>query len=150
MVADVDDATATDEQVRKAIPKFKNILEIIRPDRYGDWDAFTLGKRIEREVSGRLPQEVRELIFETGVDVSGDLALWIWVEMADEAVDEKELFRRFESARKELSAAAVRVCPDRWPFIHLRLTSERLAFEEGERKKNEKRKNKHKDKTINR
>ena len=64
----------TNEQIREAMPEFENILKTIRPDRYGDLDAFVLGKKIEREVSGTLPQWARELIFETGFDVSGEPA----------------------------------------------------------------------------
>ena len=126
---------ATEEQIREAMPKFENILKTIQPDRYGDLDAFILGKKIEREVSGKLPQWVRELIFETGFDVSGEPALWIWVEVDDKALDEKEILRRFDSVREELRTAAFRICPERWPFIRLREASEREASEEVRPKK---------------
>lgn len=125
----------TNEQIREAMPEFENILKTIRPDRYGDLDAFVLGKKIEREVSGTLPQWARELIFETGFDVSGEPALWIWVEVDDKALDETEVLRRFDSVREELRTAALRICPGRWPFIRLREASERKATEEVRPKK---------------
>lgn len=133
-------APASDEQIREAIPLFKNILEIIRPDKYNDLESLILGKKIEREVSGKLPQWVRELIFEAGYDVSGAPALWIWVEVDDKALDEKEIFRHFDSIREELRTAAFRICPDRWPFIRLREASERMASEEENTKIKNKRK----------
>lgn len=124
-----DNAPATDEQIRDAMPKFDGVLEIVRPDKYADLDSFIVGKKIEREVSGKLPEWVRGLFFETGFDVSEEPALWIWVEVDDKALDEKEILRRFDSVREELRTAASRICPERWPFIRLRETSEREASE---------------------
>ncbi|MFI5458016.1 MAG: hypothetical protein ACHRXM_21460 [Isosphaerales bacterium] len=76
---------ATKEQFRAAVPKFRRILEIIRPDKYADLDAFRIGKQIEQQVAGKLPEWVREMVFETGSDVNGAPALWIWVEVEDNA-----------------------------------------------------------------
>ena len=41
-------------------------------DRYGDAEAYRIGKQIERALEGRRPPELAELRFNTGTDNTGD------------------------------------------------------------------------------
>jgi hypothetical protein len=47
-------------------------------DRYGDAEAYRPGKQIERALHISRPPELAELRFNSGIDHSGDPALWIW------------------------------------------------------------------------
>ena len=64
----------SETQVQAALPAFQKIVEILRPDKYADLDALVIGKRIEQSLAGRLPEWVRELVFETGNDVQDEPA----------------------------------------------------------------------------
>ncbi len=120
-------APATKQQVGAALPEFRGILEIIRPDKYGDPKALVLGKRLEQQVHGKLPKWVRDLRFETGNDAAGDPALWIWVEVDDAAANSDVLTANFEQVRERLERAVTNLRVDRWPYIRLRTASEQQA-----------------------
>jgi hypothetical protein len=125
------DAPATREQVKRALLEFQGILEIVRPDKYGDPEAFRIGKMIEQITRGRLPGWVRGLRFETGDDASGDPALWVWAEVDDDAADSKVLGGNFEQLRELVGRAVADVNEklkvERWPYIRLRTASEQRA-----------------------
>jgi hypothetical protein len=120
-------APATVEQVKKARPELQGILDIVRPDKYGDPEALVLGKKLEQQVQGRLPAWVKELRFETGNDASGDPALWIWVEVEDVAAKKDVLTANFEQVRELLEGAVRSLGVERWPYIRLRTVSEQQA-----------------------
>lgn len=117
-------APASDLQVDDGLEGFRQILEVVRPDKYADFDAFVLGKRIETLVRDELPGWVKEMVFETGYDASGAQALWIWVEVEDAAAQGDSLRRNFLSIREILTRAAMQLCPERWAYIRLRTVSE--------------------------
>jgi len=121
-------APATNDQVRQALPELRAILEIIRPDKYGDPDAFVLGKRLEQQVQGDLPEWVRELRVETGHDASGDPALWVWVEVEDDAMTDEGFTRRIRQVKTLLENALRTISPDRWPYVRFRTVSEQQAM----------------------
>jgi hypothetical protein len=114
---------ATDEQIKDGVLGFSKIIEVVRPDKYADFDAFVIGKKIENLVRDELPDWVREMVFETGYDSSGAPALWIWVEVEDEAAREDSI-ENFLMIRRELTAAGAQVCPDRWVYVRMRTVSE--------------------------
>jgi hypothetical protein len=118
------DAPASEEQVRDALPNFKRIVEILRPDKYADIDALKIGKQVEQIVGERLPSWVKEMVFETGSDAVGDPALWIWVEVDDRAIDGSSLIEVFQPVRRELEHALEKIGTGRWPYIRLRSSSE--------------------------
>ena len=121
-------ARASEAQVQAALPAFRRIVEILRPDKYADLDALVIGKRIEQYLRGRLPDWVRELVFETGNDaVLGEPALWIWVEVDDDAAAEDVFHQNTRSVRDVLEPAVRKLATDRWPFIRFRSTSEQRA-----------------------
>lgn len=117
-------APATDQQISEGVKEFRKILEVVRPDKYADFDAFVIGKKIEKHVRDELPQWVREMVFETGYDASGAPALWIWVEVEDEAAREKAIDENYLLISGTLRGAATQICPDRWAYIRMRTVSE--------------------------
>jgi hypothetical protein len=119
-----DDAGPSPQQVQDALPYFRRIIELLRPDKYADPDALILGERIEQFVEGRLPTWVREMVFETGNDANGEPALWIWVEIDDTAAAEDVFSQNTKSIRTILERAVRKVAIDRWPYIRFRTTSE--------------------------
>jgi hypothetical protein len=120
-------ARASEAQVQAALPAFRRIMEILRPDKYADLDALIIGKRIEQFLRGRLPEWVKELVFETGNDAQGEPALWIWVEIDDDAAAEEVFSQNTRSARNIVDAAARKLAAERWPYIRFRTTSEQRA-----------------------
>jgi hypothetical protein len=115
------------DAVERALPLFRDIVQSLEFDRYGDAEAFRLGKLIEREIAPHRPSELAELRFNTGLDHSGDPALWIWAFLSDEASDTDEHFlEAAQTLRDLLRSTARRVAPDRWPYISFRSLAEQL------------------------
>lgn len=115
------------DAVERALPLFRDIVRSLEFDRYGDAEAFRLGKLIERGIAPRRPPELAELRFNTGLDHSGDPALWIWAFLSDEVSDTDARFlETAQTLRDLLHSAARRVAPDRWPYISFRSLAEQL------------------------
>jgi len=123
-------AAASDEQVQRALPHFRGILEILRPDRYGDPDALILGKRLEQRWQDERPSWVRELRFETGEDANGDPAVWIWVFIEDDAARKEVFAENARVVREALMGILRSLEDDRWPYIRFRTVSEQNASHE--------------------
>jgi hypothetical protein len=119
------DEQASDEQLEAALPLLLGVLEVMRPDRYADLDALIIGKRVEWELAGRLPGWVREIRFETGNDSNGDPAVWIWVEVDDEAATADVLSRNTRQVRGLLGECVRHLEVPHWPYIRFRTSSER-------------------------
>jgi hypothetical protein len=118
----------SEAQVEAALLPFKQIVEILRPDKYADRDALVSGKKIEQYLRGRLPDWVRELVFETGNDSTlGEPAIFIWVEIADEAAEDDVFSENTRLAWDIVDEAARKVDPERWPFNRFRSSSEQRA-----------------------
>lgn len=115
---------AEGEMVSDAKSAFRQVLEILRPDRYASTEAMELGKKIEREVEAGLPGWVREMVFETGSDATGDPALWVWVEVDDAIATGSHLLDDFQPVRATLGDAVAKISPGLWPYIRLRSSSE--------------------------
>jgi hypothetical protein len=124
------DAVPSTEQVQEALPHFRRIVELLRPDRYANPDAFIIGKRIEQLVRGQVPEwfKEKEMVFETGNDANGDPALWIWVEIDDTAADETVFSQNTRAVRNTLEMAVRKLGIDRWPYIRFRTVSEQRAL----------------------
>ncbi|TVS19212.1 MAG: hypothetical protein EA424_09180 [Planctomycetaceae bacterium] len=119
------DEQATDEQLEAALPSLLGVLEVMRPDRYADLDALVIGKRVERELARRLPGWVREIRFETGNDSNGDPAVWIWVEIDDEAATADVLSKNTRQVRSLLRECVRQLEIPHWPYVRFRTSSER-------------------------
>jgi hypothetical protein len=118
-----------DDLIRQAIPAFAIIVELIAPDRYEDPDALRIGKRIERQVAGKLPPWVRELVFATGLSANGDPSIWIWVEADDSVVPDQVIYDTMDEIREILRKATKQIGEGRWAYIRLRASSEQRGEE---------------------
>ena len=53
------------DRIERGINGFLKILEVVRPDKYFDAEAFVIGKQIEKMIHDKMPEWVRGLTFET-------------------------------------------------------------------------------------
>jgi hypothetical protein len=121
-------APATDDQVAQALPLFRDIVGMLEFDRYGDAEAYRLGKQIEQAIESYRPKELAELRFNTGPDHSGDSAIWIWAFLTDAAAESDERFLEIaQQLRGMLDSVARTVAPDRWPYLSFRSLAEQAA-----------------------
>ncbi len=124
---------ATPELVEQALPLFRDIVGALEFDRYGDVEAYRLGKQIENAIRGRRPAELAELRFNTGLDQTGDLGLWIWAILTDDtAVDDQQFFTHTERVRKLLDVVSRSIEPSRWPYIRFCTVSEQVELTEAQ------------------
>jgi hypothetical protein len=124
---------ATKVQIDKALRAFLQILDILRPDRYVDFEAFVIGNSIQADLDA-LPPWVRDYRFETGTDVGDEPAVWIWVIADDDAINPSSYFDESEAVRRLLNAALRRCGFRRWAYIRFRLESEQHALAKGRRR----------------
>jgi len=123
--------SAPDDVVEKALPPFGEIVRSLEFDRYGDAEAYRLGKQIERAIEPNQPAELAELRFNTGLDHSGDPAIWIWAFLTDEAAASDDQFlKTAQKLRVLLDPVARTVAPDRWPYISFRSLAEQAGLVE--------------------
>ena len=118
-------APATSDQVAKAMPLFRDVVGLLEFDRYGDAEAYRLGKQIEQSIEPYRPKELAELRFNTGPDHSGDPAIWIWAFLSDAAAESDERFlENVDQLREMLDPVARAIAPDRWPYFSFRSIAE--------------------------
>jgi hypothetical protein len=118
-------ASAPDETVAKALPHFRDIVLMLEFDRYGDAEGYQLGKQIEQSIEPYRPKELAELRFNTGLDHSGEPAIWIWVFLTDAAsVSDEQFLENVQRLRDILDPVARTVAPDRWPYLSFRSLAE--------------------------
>ncbi len=122
---------ASDKAVKEAVPLFRDIVQMLAFDRYGDFEAFQLGKQVEQELGADRPDELAELRFKTGFDHTGDAALWIWAFVKDNAASTDEEFLAIaQMLRPVLERAARKVVPERWPYVSFRSVGEQAELVE--------------------
>jgi hypothetical protein len=115
----------SDDTLAKALPLFRDIVGMLEFDRYGDAESFRLGKLIERELEPSRPPELAELRFRTGLDHTGDPALWIWAFLSDDVSERDEDFLgAAQRLRDLLDPVARQVARDRFPYISFRSLAE--------------------------
>src|SRR5271166_6254479 len=113
------------EVVDLALPLFREILQMLEFHRYGDAEAYRLGKQIEQKLQPHWPKEIAELRFNTGLDHTGDPALWIWVFLTEEvSKDDEDFLKAAHRLREIIDSIARRVAPDRWPYLSFRPITE--------------------------
>jgi hypothetical protein len=115
---------ATAEQYKVGVAGFRKILKVVDPDKYRDFNAFVIGKKIEGLVGGLLPEWVKELTFEADHDSIGEPALHISVLAEDDALADAVLRENTRLVIADIADAASKVCPDRFPYFHFRTVSE--------------------------
>jgi hypothetical protein len=113
------------DALERALPLFRDIALALGFDRYEDAEAYRLGKQIEQKLQPHWPKEIAELRFNTGLDHTGDPALWIWVFLTEEvSKDDEDFLRAAQRLRAILDPIARRVAPDRWPYPSFRPITE--------------------------
>jgi hypothetical protein len=127
-------APATQDQVHRARPHFITILQILRPDKYSDVNALVIGKRLERKLASNLPEWVRDLRIDAGVDANGDPSIWIWVEVSDDAAKSEVLAQNTRIIRERVEAAVRQLNTGYWPYVRFRTVSEQNVDEGGRRR----------------
>lgn len=114
-----------DDALERALPLFRDIALSLGFDRYEDAEAFRLGKLIEQKLQPHWPKEIAELRFNTGLDHSGDPALWIWALLTEEvSKNDEDFLKAAHRLRAILDSIARRVAPDRWPYLSFRPITE--------------------------
>lgn len=115
----------TKEQLEKARQEFQNILKIADSQKYSDEKAFRVGKQLEKHFAHEpLPEYVRGLRFETDDDAQGDPAIWIWVEIDDNAATPTEFAENTSVVRERIQDLLRRDVPGIWPYVRFRTSSE--------------------------
>lgn len=125
---------ATEQQIQQALPLFLRIVEILRPDHFADSEAFVIGKKVEQQLAGQIPQSVLELRFETGKDASGGPALWIWVVFKDEAAKKDVFLPNARNVRELLENSVSELGFEQWPYVRFRTDSELKPSEQKSKK----------------
>jgi hypothetical protein len=115
---------ATPEQVEAGGAAFREILHLLQPHRFGDAESFRTQVLLDRELQGKLPRWVTGLFCETGQDVADDPAVWIWVEVTDEATEKRLVVKHGQRIDEEVTSAYRRIGGRRWPFVRFRNPSE--------------------------
>lgn len=116
------------EVANRARPLLCRIILLLQQDRYFSGDGLRLGKLVERELEGQLPEEVAELRFFVGPDLSGDPGFYAWAFVSEEAVrtDEK-LFALTRRVRPLIEDAMYRVAKDHFAYLSFRGVGEKIA-----------------------
>lgn len=117
----------SDPKVKQATPLFRDIVATLEFDCFEDAEAFRLGKQIEQVIQA---DRLVELRFSTGLDSTGDPAIWIWAILTDEAADRSVFARTTTAIRDRLESISRAVSPDRWPHIRFRTLSEQAEVVE--------------------
>ncbi len=115
---------ANDDEVAQALPLFRDIIGMLEFDRYGDAEAYKIGKQVEHSIGATRPAELAELRFYTGADNTGDPSIWIWAILKDEAAAKAVFGRVTRSIRELLTEAANEAAPTLWPYVGFRTVSE--------------------------
>lgn len=121
-------APADEHQIETALPLFRDIIAVLEFDRYGDAEAYRVGKQIERAIESHRPAELVELRFNTGMDNTADPAIWIWAFLSDEL--EGDFLRRAHTLRPLLDWASRNIAPDLFPYISFRSVGEQAELAE--------------------
>ncbi len=111
-----------EDVVERAEPLFRDIILFLEFNRYGDPDAYRLGKQIEREIAAaQWPPELAELQFKTKLDHTGDPGIWIRAWLTEEAsATDDQFLKNAKELRHWLDPIARDLAPDRWPYLSFR------------------------------
>lgn len=91
--------------------------------RYDSLEAFEAGKRIERELAGRLPNWVQRISFEALEDISGELSLFIWVLLDEEFGESEQFLPEAEAVHATIERAADDADIGLYPYIRFTSTT---------------------------
>jgi hypothetical protein len=111
---------ATPEQAEEGRAAFEAILRVLQPDRFKDAESFRTQVLLDRELEGKLPGWVTGISCETGLDLVGDPAIWIWVDVTDDATNRRKVAKEGQAIHETIETAYRRIGGRRWPFIRFR------------------------------
>lgn len=115
---------ATGDKLERARQAFQKVVEFLEFDRFSNPEAFALGKSIERQLNPK-PPYLDQLRFMTGFDSTNDLALWIWVYVAETGeYDDATFLARADEIETVLKPIARNVAPEGRVYLHFRTTSD--------------------------
>jgi hypothetical protein len=115
---------ATRQQAEEGRTAFGDLLSLLQPHRFRDAESFQTQVELERELLGKLPRWVTGIFCETGRDLSDEPAVWIWVEVTDEATDKNRIAKYGQRIEEEITSAYRQIGGRRWPFVRFRNPSE--------------------------
>lgn len=124
---------ASPQQLQDAGAAFRKIIQLLRPHEFRNFDAFKSQYHLERELKGKLPSWIERFLCETGTDVADDPALWIWLYVSQEAVDNNLVVKEGQQVRDEVEAAVRRLRLGRWPYVRFQSLAELAASQKGRR-----------------
>jgi hypothetical protein len=119
------------ETTGKAQPSLRDIILLLKQDRYRDPDALRFGKLVELELGDTLPEGVVDLRFQVGNDWSGDPGFSAWAFVAKEATATEELLFAFsDRVRPRLTDAMYRVAPGHLCYLSFRFLGDEIAVDD--------------------
>ena len=122
---------ARPEVAAEALPWFAKIARVLEFDRYQDPEAYRLGKRIEQEIASYRPPELIDLRFRSGLDHTGDPALYVDAYLGGSASGSEEAFLAAAPRLREMLFTVAReLDPDRWPYLAFRDVAEEAELVE--------------------
>jgi hypothetical protein len=128
------DRPASNSQIQEAWTALQEILRLLQPHEFPSPEGFQIQYRLERELRGKLPPWIESFVCETGTDVSEDPAVWVWLNVSQEAVDKDLVAREGQQVRDEVEAAVRRLRVERWPYVRFRSLAELASFQQGHRR----------------
>lgn len=114
------DAAPTERQAKEGDAAFRAILALLRPHRFRDAESFRTQILLDRALQGGLPPWVTAVACETGTDLGGDPAIWIWVDVTDEATRRGKVEKEGQAIHDRIESAYHRIGGRRWPYIRFR------------------------------
>jgi hypothetical protein len=125
------DRPASPQQLESAATPFGEIVRLLRPHLFPNLETFKIQYRLENELRGKLPRWVEDFVCETGVDLTDDPALWVWVYVSQEAVDNDLVVKEGQKVREVVLSAVRRLRIDRWPYVRFQSRAELALARKG-------------------
>ncbi len=97
-------------------------------------EAFQIQYRLERQLKGKLPAWIESFNCEIGTDVVGDPAVWVWLNVSQEAAANDLVVKEGEQVRDLVQTAVRRLRVGRWPFVRFRSLAELAEIRKGRRR----------------
>jgi hypothetical protein len=122
------------QQAKEAAAAFLEIVKLLQPNRFHDAETFRIQTLVERELQGKLPPWIESITCKTGIDVSDDPALWVWLNVSQDATAKKLITKEGRGIQEEVVAAIRRLGIPRWPYVRFQSLYELTEIPKGGRK----------------
>jgi hypothetical protein len=127
------DKPASPQQLQEAATAFEQIVRLLRPHQFLDFESFKIQYRLERALRGKLPHWIESFVCQTGTDVGNDPAVWVTLNVSQEAVDKELVVKEGRLVREVVDAAVRRLRVGRWPYVRFQSLDELAAMRKGRR-----------------